>query len=355
MSSPHDRENPLVSVVIPAFNAAATLNATLDSVLAQTHPRVEVVVVDDGSTDETPAVLASYGDRLRAVRQRNGGLANARNAGWRLARGDYVAIMDADDVCAPERISVQLRALQRHPEAVLCSSAFTAFDHAGFVSASHGARYYSAIRDAPDGLRSLYGQEADLEIPAGAWPSLREPLRVPVHVGRVYPALAFGNFVHPPTAMVRRDALLAAGPFDESLRWNSDWEWFVRVSRLGPFVYAERPLLDYRLSRTQMSATPTDGGFALDMVAAGHKIWNADPALARTERARMRRCRRQFYIDAAYALSERRKGMAVRMLAQGAWNGAVGLEAARTGLRILLPSGILQRIRGITRRAGGAR
>ena len=127
--------------------------------------------------------------------------------------------------CAPERISLQVRALQRYPEAVLCSSDFSAFNAEGRVSASHGPRYYSAIGDAPGGLNSLVGRQADLEIPAGAWPSLQEPLCVPVHVGRAYPHLAFGNFVHPPTSiMVRREILEGAGPFDESLRWTSDWE-----------------------------------------------------------------------------------------------------------------------------------
>jgi glycosyltransferase involved in cell wall biosynthesis len=338
-------QTPLVSVVIPAYNAAATLAATLDTVLAQSHPRLEVVVVDDGSTDATPEVLAGYGRRIVAVRQQNRGLAGARNAGWRAARGELVAIMDADDLCAPERVSIQVQALQHHPEAVLCASDFSAFDATGRVSESHGARYYSAIADEPGGLDAILGQAADLDVPAGAWPSLREPRRLPVRVGLAYPRVAFGNFVHPPTILVRREAFDRAGPFDETFRYSSDWEWIVRVARLGPFVHVDLPLLDYRLSRTQMSATPFGGRQSLDILAAGRKIWSADPSLASDDPGRMRRCRREFYQDAAYNLSEDRKALAAGMLARSLWNGAFGLLAARIALRIAVPGSVARALR----------
>ena len=174
---------------------------------------------------------------------------------------------------------------------------------------------------------------------------------MPVHVGRAYPHLAFGNFVHPPTIMVRREVLEGTGLFDESLRWTSDWEWIARLSRLGPFVHVARALLDYRLSKLQMSSSGTDGAQALEFVSAGQKIWSADPSLARTEPARLRRCRREFYLGAAYGLSERHKLKAARLLVQAVWNGALGLATARTALRILLPPGLASWIRELRRRA----
>src|SRR5687768_13428667 len=102
---------PRVSVVIPVYNAAAFVREAVDSALAQTHSDTEVIVVDDGSTDETPAILAAYGDRIRVHRQRNTGVGGARNTATRLATGDWLAFLDADDVWAPRKIEAQLNAV----------------------------------------------------------------------------------------------------------------------------------------------------------------------------------------------------------------------------------------------------
>src|SRR3982751_559792 len=127
------------------------------------------------------------------------------------ARGEFIAIMDADDLCRPERVLLEHAVLTRHPELVLCSSDFAAFGESGPISPSHGSTYYSAIGDAPRGLDSLYPEHDALEIDRGAWPGLAEPLSVTVRRGDVYRELAFGNFVHPPTVMFRKQVLEKAG------------------------------------------------------------------------------------------------------------------------------------------------
>jgi glycosyltransferase involved in cell wall biosynthesis len=105
----------LVSVVIPAHNAEAYLDAAIDSVAAQTHDRVEIIVVDDASTDRTAAVAARYGGRLRYELQSHRGSAAARNRGARLATGPYLAFLDADDVWEPEKLAIQLAAFGADP------------------------------------------------------------------------------------------------------------------------------------------------------------------------------------------------------------------------------------------------
>jgi len=109
---------PLVSFVIPAYNAADTVGRAIESALGQTHDPVEVVVVDDGSTDGTRGIAESYSPNVKVVHRENGGLPVARNMGWRAAAGEYIAFLDADDECDPERIEIQLAALGAHPDLV---------------------------------------------------------------------------------------------------------------------------------------------------------------------------------------------------------------------------------------------
>ena len=111
--------DPTVSVVIAAYNAGRYLRATLESALAQTHRRREILFVDDGSTDDTESILASFRSRIRVIRRAHGGLAAARNAGVAAADGEYLALLDADDLWEPDKLAVQLAVARRAPEAGL--------------------------------------------------------------------------------------------------------------------------------------------------------------------------------------------------------------------------------------------
>ena len=107
------------SAIIPVYNGSQYLAATLDSVLAQTYPLHEIIVIDDGSTDDSPAILRSYGDRLRVTRQENQGVAAARNAGLRLASGDVITFIDQDDLWPPRRTEILIGALRSNPGALV--------------------------------------------------------------------------------------------------------------------------------------------------------------------------------------------------------------------------------------------
>ncbi len=109
--------NPLISVVIPTYQHAASLSSCLESIFVQTYQSLEVIVVDDGSTDDTQAVLARYAGRLVVIKQANAGANPARNSGWQLAQGEYVMFCDADVVMLPGMIMSLYRALEQHPEA----------------------------------------------------------------------------------------------------------------------------------------------------------------------------------------------------------------------------------------------
>jgi glycosyltransferase involved in cell wall biosynthesis len=113
-----------VSVIIPAYNSEKFIRRAIDSVLAQTHPAEEIIVVDDGSTDSTGEIVQSYGPPVQYVRQDNAGPGAARNTGIRAAQGDWIAFLDSDDEWLPEKLQVQLDLLQRNPDLVWATSNF---------------------------------------------------------------------------------------------------------------------------------------------------------------------------------------------------------------------------------------
>src|SRR5262249_46885360 len=199
----------MISVVVPSFNAGRWIAASLDSVLAQTLPPGEVVVVDDGSTDDTPQVLASFGDRVRVVRAAHAGLAAARNLGLALASGDWVAFQDADDVARPDRLAL----LQAH-------------------------------LDVAPGLDGVF---ADGERLDGGERLVPRACAASVAGRRLMPADLFAGFpAYYQTALLARDALAVAGPFDPTYRIHPDHDHAFRLFARARVAYLDRVVFRYR-------------------------------------------------------------------------------------------------------------
>ncbi|MGA8010676.1 MAG: glycosyltransferase [Thiomonas sp.] len=317
-----------MSVAIPAYNAQATIAQTLDSVLAQTHRNLDIVVVDDGSTDGTWEVLQRYEGRIRAIRQINSGIGVARNVSVQAARGEFIALLDADDLCAPNRLSIQLRYLRAHPNILLCSSDFGAFDANGPLAQSYCGEYYHRCSPALGGVQARYPHVESFQ-----W---RADEAVRVYWGQVYGELVQGNFIHPPTVMFRREALQRAGFFDPDIRIVCEWEWFVRVARVGPVAHLDLPLLDYRRSPTQISSNPRT---ALDSFAVARKIYALDPELARRAPALARKRLGQLSLSAADAMARVDAWQALRIwLASWARYRKLNMRTLRVLAKILLPA-----------------
>jgi glycosyltransferase involved in cell wall biosynthesis len=220
---------PLVSVVIPCFNQARFLAEAVESALGQTHPEVEVIVVDDESTDDTPRVAKRF-PAVRYVWQRNQGLSGARNTGLGRSKGEYVVFLDADDRLLPRALEAGLECFRAHAEC-----AFVFGDHSSI---------------AADGSAFV------------APPALVERWDVP-HVLRLrrnyqgnnhYPALLQRNYIAMHAAvMYRRDALEAAGGFDQSLGACEDYDLYLRIARTLPVHYHAGLVAEYRTHGANMS------------------------------------------------------------------------------------------------------
>jgi glycosyltransferase involved in cell wall biosynthesis len=328
-----------VSVAIPAYNAEKTIRETLDSVLEQSYPNIEVIVVDDGSTDGTWSVLQSYGSRIRSIHQENQGLAGCRNTGLRAAVGKYIALLDSDDLCEPERIAVQVELFERFESLVLCSSDFSGFDANGPLETSYCGVYYGQCSPSNGGARGRYPRHATLDI-AGCLSDGRSELRVPVYYGNVYEELVHGNFVHPPTIMFHRHLLVDVGLFDPDRGLACDWDWTVRVSRSGEIGFVDRPMLRYRRSAAQVSSSPRN---ALDSLRAAQRMGERDPVLRKRDRGRFQEHIRALRLDAAYAYAPHHRWKALMLLIPNlghyrAWNRS----ALRLLAKIALPGAVIE-------------
>lgn len=325
---------PLVSVLIPSYNAAATLGETLDSVLRQTYPHIEIIVVDDGSTDNTASVLERYTGKVQAIRAPNGGVAAARNRGLRCARGEYVALLDHDDICEPERIRQQVDYLLANPDVLLCSSDFSAFTSDGEVARSYIARYYNMVSSAAGGVRSLYGHAAGSSA-------------LDTYSGHIYDNMVAGNFVHPPTVMFRHAIADQVGEFNEQFRYVCDWDWLTRASRLGKIGFIERPLLRYRLSASQLSGRGNQAREMLEVIQVYERLQETNPELYRRRAAEFRHRIGSCYLSAASAYAENQPGKSLATLRTSIRYAGIRLATIKVLIKVLLPQKLLALLRNV--------
>lgn len=209
---------PLVSIIIPTFNHRSYVCEAIDSCFLQTYSNIEVVVVDDGSTDGTGDMLREhYGDRIRYFYQNNQGLSAARNTAVQSANGEYIHLLDADDMLLPTKISRSIEVFQKNPEVVLV------YTQCHFVEA--------------DGKTIIPKEQPDL--PAGD--IFCELLCGPR-----------GDFIPQCTTLVKRQALLELGGFNVKLAAAEDWDMWLRLAARSPFGVVNEPLSLYRVLPSAM-------------------------------------------------------------------------------------------------------
>lgn len=333
-----------VSVVIPAYNCGATITAAVESCLAQDFADLEVVVVNDGSTDRTAEALDAFGARIRVVHQENAGLASARNAGQRASTGDFIAWMDGDDLMHPRRISVGAAVLAAAPSVGVVSSDFSAFrEPEGTLEMSFIASYYAAV-ERLGGVSALYGQAEQ--------PVVADGRLIGVRSGSIYESLVWGNFIHPPTVMARRTVLEAAGFADESLRYSSDYDMVIRMARLCHFAFIEEPLLRYRLSSSQMSHVNAGAKMQLETACILERVQRDDPELATRLKAVIRLRMAESHIHAADAIGATDRARALGLLLRGLREKILVGPAVLALGRITLSPEFAQSVKHALRAAG---
>lgn len=201
---------PLVSVIIATYNGSKYISTAIDSVLSQTFSDAEIIVVDDGSKDATPEILADYGSEIRTIRQKNLGGVAARNRAYRSAEGDHIVILDHDDRLLPDHLAWLSESLEARDD----------------IAVAYGDTYL--INSDGHRVRLL----SKTHPPASGW---------------ILDDLVYRNRLSVNAAMVRRECIEAAGGLhEEGLNYMADWDLWVRLSEKFPFYYLDKPVAELR-------------------------------------------------------------------------------------------------------------
>lgn len=224
-----------VSVVIPSYNRAHRLPTAIDSVLAQGWPDVEIILVDDGSVDDTHQVAAGYGDRVRYVYQPNAGVGAARNTGMRHATREFVAFLDSDDRWLPFKLDLQLALFRVRTDVGLVFSDFS-IERSEGTMLSEGASLWSGHKvDFPEMTRAEVGRSMGQH--GDAWPGDV----IECWAGPMYRQLLDELPILTSSVVVRRDLLDASTQYTERVALFEDWEFFARVARRASVGYVTVP------------------------------------------------------------------------------------------------------------------
>lgn len=211
-------DNNLASIIIPNYNHAQYVGEAIQSVLDQSYRNFEIIVVDDGSTDNSREVIESFGNSIRVIYQQNQGLSAARNNGIGVAKGAFIGVLDADDMYERDFLSTLVAVLDSNPDAGAVYCGYQFVDHKNYPLPQVEAR----------------------QIPSG----------------QVFQSLADGNFLVPESILVRRYCYENLGPFDETLRACEDWDMWLSISRKYRIVGTNKVLTRHRILPGSMSTDP---------------------------------------------------------------------------------------------------
>lgn len=275
---------PNVSVIIPTYNRAHLIMQSIESVLAQTYPQYEIIIIDDGSTDNTQEVLKGLidGEKVRYIWQENKGESAARNHGIRQAQGQYIAFLDSDDLWVSEKLEKQVDCLEKHPDAGLVQSSFLKFD-------------------------DLTGN--NLGVRNTSWYS-----------GWIYPEILmhWSDLIALDAVLIPRKVLDHVGGFDERFRRGEDIELWWRISRYYPFVAMPEVLTKVRVHSTNISSNRSTASDAFRLCL--EKTFVSDPSLSTLFR---RKALARMYSYMAYNQLGNISGRQITSLWRDCWNAII--------------------------------
>jgi hypothetical protein len=350
-----------VSVIIPTYNRAAMLGEAIESALAQTRLPGEIIVVDDGSTDDTAKVMGGFAHRVRCITQVNRGVAAARNVGLAAAKGELIAFLDSDDLWYPFKLELQVALFERMPSVSLVCSEFDVLKDDG-TKRPEGSRSWLA---QPVDLASFYpatttSDAIGMELPPGL-------AAFPIYHGWIYRTLLDEALVLTSTAVVKRSALGPTDRFTEGVSIFEDWEFFARIARGHAAAFMDIATIANRGHHTPGRLTGCSRlAKAQGYLGLVERTWKADEQFVRQCKSEVERAEAHACLAVACeAILASRSDIARASLARwsaiddrsrSGWAGVYGmcarLPAGRVLLRQVIRARTLVRIIGRSPRRG---
>lgn len=214
-----------ISVVIPTYNRQNTIERCLDSVLNQTFPAYEIIVVDDGSNDRTLEIInQKYGKQVKIIKQNHKGAQAARNAGIKSATGEYIAFLDSDDEWVPNKLELQAQVLMKNPNAVVCGN--------GYIQTEWKEK-------VPKVYIKSHGKKTNTHS--------KKIMRLNGKSGNVYKQILNQSFCLFPTLLSPKKSLVEIGFLDDKVPSYQEWDTAIRLAKNNEFVFIQKPLFIYHL------------------------------------------------------------------------------------------------------------
>lgn len=207
---------PEVSVIIPVYNAEKYIKRTIDSVLNQTYNDFEIIVIDDGSTDNSKKILDEYKDKVRYFYQNNSGVSSARNNAIKLSSGKYIALLDQDDLWYPQKLEIQINYLKEHPDTALL------YSDCNYIDENDNINF------------RLFEKNKSYQ-------------------GNVFKELIIDNFIPIPTVLIKKEVLEKVGLFLENYTFAEEHELYIRIAKDHKIGYIDEPLAGYRVHDSNLS------------------------------------------------------------------------------------------------------
>lgn len=264
---------PSISVIIPTYNRAWLINRAVASAIAATVPGDEIIVVDDGSTDETEDTLKPFKSSIRYIRVANGGAGYARNVGLREARNNLIAFLDSDDEWMPDKLKLQLPFMEARPDVLLCCSNFTVREADGSEHPHYLEQWMKFFEDSRS-WEEIF-EIADWYSSFTQVPSRQADFRV--FIGNIYPSLLRALHILTDTVVIRRNTDTESIMFPEDFKLYEDWEFFARIARQGPVAYLDCDTV-WNYGHAGPRLTNVDLFTAIDTrFKLTERLWGRDP------------------------------------------------------------------------------
>jgi glycosyltransferase involved in cell wall biosynthesis len=228
----------MVTVIIPSYNSADIVENAIRSVLAQTYSDYELIVVDDGSTDNTVEHVMKYKDKLRYIHQENGGVSKARNTGIKQSNGSYVAFLDADDVWENNKLEIQMACFKRHTEVDFIFSGFRLKKNKDILKNIKYEDTFNIFKEYWLNMKNIFDFHSSI---------IHEDIKIEFYWGDIYKYLFLGNFILPSSVIFKKDSLSTSGLLNETYRVAEETEFFLRYSRYNKIGFVDVPLLFYEV------------------------------------------------------------------------------------------------------------